>query len=46
MIAKEDAQEDNLSITFYVLEEKHHASQKLEFVTLLHLQNLFRKRFS
>ena len=37
MIAKEDAQEDDLSITFYVLEEKHHASQKLEFVTL-HLQ--------
>ena len=47
MIAKEDAQENNLSITFYVLEEKHHASQKLEFVTLLHsqtyLENAFRK---
>ena len=45
MIAKEDAQEDDLSIAFYILEEKHHASQKLEFVTL-HLQNLFIKRFS
>ena len=36
MIAKEDALDD-LSITFCVFEEKHYASQKLEFVTL-HLQ--------